>query len=48
MSDTNSPKLDPLATADSQETISAEIDDISSQYNSGFTADPANQKRSRD
>lgn len=42
MSQQNSARLDPLATAASQETIDAQIQDLGSTYRAGVEADPAN------
>lgn len=44
MTSTNSPKLDPLATADSQETLSSEIQDISTTYEQSVQADPKREE----
>lgn len=44
MTSTNSPKLDPLATADSQETLNSEIQDISTTYEQRLKADPKQEE----
>ncbi|MDN6151085.1 MAG: protocatechuate 3,4-dioxygenase subunit beta, partial [Yaniella sp.] len=44
MTSTNSPKLDPLATADSQETLNSEIQDISTTYEQRVKADPKQEE----
>src|SRR5699024_5814637 len=41
---TNSPKLDPLATADSQETLNSEIQDINNTYEQGVQADTTQEE----